>query len=42
MTNGTFYRFEDGYCCWIAGKLRGLERKVEIKKHGRILEERAA
>lgn len=35
-----FYRFADGYFCWMAGKLKGLERKVEIKYHGVIIEER--
>ena len=42
MMVNMFYRFEDGYFCWYAGKLKGLERKVEIMKHGKIVEERVA
>ena len=38
---GYFYKFSDGYFCWFAGKLKGLERKIEIKNHGAIIEERA-
>lgn len=37
-----FYKFEDGYFCWYCGKLKGVERKMEIKKHGQIIEERIA
>lgn len=36
-----FYRFADGYTCWYAGKLRGIERRNEMKAHGAIIEERA-
>jgi len=35
-----YYEFEDGYFMWSAGKLRGLERKVEEKKHGKIIKEK--
>jgi len=34
-----YYLFNDGYECWTQGQLRGLERKVEIRKHGVILKE---
>jgi hypothetical protein len=36
-----FYRFADGYTCWYACKLRGTERKNEMRAHGAIIEERA-
>jgi len=36
-----FYRFADGYTCWYAFKLRGAERKNEMRAHGAIIEERA-
>ena len=36
-----FYRFADGYTCWYACKLKGIERKNEMKIHGAIIEERA-
>jgi hypothetical protein len=35
-----YYEFEDGYFMWSVGKLKGLERKVEEKKHGKIIEEK--
>ena len=38
--NGYYYEFEDGYFCWYCGKLKGLERKVEIKYHGKIIIEK--
>ena len=35
MTRG-WYEFEDGYVAWFNG-LKGNERKVEIRKHGKIV-----
>lgn len=36
---GYFYRFADGYLCWYRGKLKGNELKIEIAKHGKIVQE---
>ena len=36
-----FYRFADGYKCYYCGKLKGQERRNEIKAHGAIVEEMA-
>lgn len=36
-----YYVFEDGYFCWIAGRLSAIEKRNETKKHGRIMREQA-
>lgn len=36
----TYYKFEDGYFCWTAGKLSKSERVYEVLKHGKIIIER--
>lgn len=36
-----YYVFEDGYFCWIAGRLSVAEKRIETNKHGRIMREQA-
>lgn len=31
------YVFEDGYFCWVAGRLSASDKAVEIRKYGRIV-----
>ena len=33
-----FYRFEDGYCCYVAGKMSRNEVHWETLKHGKLME----
>lgn len=33
-----FYKFADGYFCWYAGRLSGIEKRNEIQTHGAIVE----
>jgi len=36
----TLYRFEDGYFCYTAGRLSAVDKRNEIKKHGKIISEK--
>ena len=36
----TFYKFSDGYFVWTCGKMNRAEKKNEVKKHGKIIEEK--
>lgn len=35
-----YYRFEDGYCCYVAGKMSRNEVHWETLKHGKLIEMR--
>jgi len=39
MRKTYYYLFSDGYECWTAGKLKGVDRRNEIFEHGSIIKE---